>query len=386
MKRLAIISTHPIQYNAPLFAKLAQEPELQIKVFYTLSQGAEEVKDLEFGKTIKWDIPLLEGYPYQFIQNVSAKPGTKHFFGVDNPGLIPAIEEWLPNVLLIYGWSFKSHLAAIRYFKGKIPVFFRGDSTLLNEQKGWKKLARRLFLRFVYRYVDTALYVGTHNKNYFLAHGLRENQLVHVPHVVDNQRFSVISIPQQKKLFQMKRQLRIEKANKVFLFVGKFIDVKNTFLLLEAFHKAKFDQNVHLVFVGDGQHESALKTAAKSFPNVHFLPFQNQATMPLIYRLGHILVMPSRNETWGLAVNEAMAAGLGAVVSNRVGCGPDMIVEGKNGYVFETENINSLVKVLEQAILLDSNRILESNKEVLDRHSMQEASKKIAEIINKADG
>ncbi|MGB3547223.1 MAG: hypothetical protein WBA17_09630, partial [Saprospiraceae bacterium] len=87
MKKLAIVTTHPIQYNAPLFKLLASRKKLSLRVFYTWSQAADTVKDRTFDRDIKWDIPLLEGYDYEFVQNISKKPGSHHFFGIDCPAL-----------------------------------------------------------------------------------------------------------------------------------------------------------------------------------------------------------------------------------------------------------------------------------------------------------
>ncbi|HXO74089.1 MAG TPA: glycosyltransferase, partial [Puia sp.] len=170
MKRLAIITTHPIQYNAPWFRMLAQSNRLLVKVFYTWEQSQQGSKfDPGFGKKIEWDIPLLEGYEYCFVKNTAAEPGTHHFKGVINPTLNKEVESWNPDAVLVFGWSFSSHLACMRYFKGRIPVLFRGDSTLLDDKPGVKKWLRRVFLRWVYRFIDYALYVGINNKNYFLA-------------------------------------------------------------------------------------------------------------------------------------------------------------------------------------------------------------------------
>ena len=191
MKRLAIITSHPIQYNAPLFTLLAKRGNIGVKVFYTWGEAVLQKKyDPGFNKDIKWDIPLLEGYEYHFVKNIAANPGSHHFKGIDNPGLLQDIKEWDADAVLVYGWAFKSHLKAIRYFYKKIPVLFRGDSTLLGQKKNLKKLLRSVFLKWVYSHVDKALYVGTNNKNYFLQHGLQERQLVFVPHAVDNDRFS----------------------------------------------------------------------------------------------------------------------------------------------------------------------------------------------------
>ena len=164
MKRLAIITTHPIQYNAPLFELLAERNKIDIKVFYTWGKTVLEQKyDPGFGKVIKWDIPLLQGYDYEFLENISADKGSHHFKGIDNPDIIDSIKKYEPDAVLIYGWAFKSHLKVLRYFKNKIPVLFRGDSTLLDKKSWVSSLKRNLFLRWVYRHIDFALYVGKNN-------------------------------------------------------------------------------------------------------------------------------------------------------------------------------------------------------------------------------
>ena len=171
--RLAIISTHPIQYYAPLFQALAAREGLEVHVFYGWQGPSAGAFDPGFGADVTWDVPLLDGYPYTFLENTSADPGTHHFRGITTPELIPAVEAWNPDALLVFGWNYWSHLTALRYFKGRVPVYFRGDSTLLDEQGGLRTWARRLFLRWVYRHVDAALYVGQHNRAYFKAHGFR---------------------------------------------------------------------------------------------------------------------------------------------------------------------------------------------------------------------
>ena len=138
MKRLAIITTHPIQYYAPLFRLLSERKNIDVKVFYTWGeQSKDKIFDPGFGKVREWDIPLLEGYKYEFITNISTIPGSHHFWGINNPNLIQKINHWNANAVLVIGWNFKSHLRAMIYFKGKIPVLFRGDSTLLDEEKGF---------------------------------------------------------------------------------------------------------------------------------------------------------------------------------------------------------------------------------------------------------
>src|ERR1700752_1695452 len=121
MKKLAIVSTHPVQYNAPLFRLLAERNKIQLKVFYTWSQSESgSIFDPGFGIEKKWDIPLLDGYEHCFVPNTAADPGSHHFTGIKNPGLVNDIKEYQPDAILVYGWNFHSHLKVMRYFKGRV--------------------------------------------------------------------------------------------------------------------------------------------------------------------------------------------------------------------------------------------------------------------------
>src|SRR5258708_7201810 len=138
--RLAIITTHPIQYYAPVFKLLQERQQLTIMVFYTWGEGAEVKYDPGFGATIAWDIPLLDGYPFTWVYNTACDPGSHHYKGIINPGLIQQVQQWEADAILVFGWAYQSHLKCLRYFKGRIPTYFRGDSTLLDEPKGLKKI------------------------------------------------------------------------------------------------------------------------------------------------------------------------------------------------------------------------------------------------------
>ncbi len=324
-------------------------------MFYTWGDTVlKEKYDPGFEKVIDWDIPLLDGYDYTFVQNVSSRPGSNHFRGIDNPSLIQEIENWSPDAILIFGWSFKSHLKLMRYFKGKKEIFFRGDSNLLDEtnQNSFKTLIRRFFLRFVYRSVDKALYVGSNNKNYYSTHGLKNHQLVFAPHAIDNQRFSN-GINGVTRL-----QIGIPNNAFVFLFAGKFEIKKNPHLLLDAFIKIE-NPNCHLLLVGSGPLELAMKSKVATLPislsnRIHFLPFQNQTSIPAIYQLCDVFVLPSQGpgETWGLSINEAMACSKPVLVSDQCGAAVDLVKKGKNGYIF---NSNDGLDLLNKMEILSAN-------------------------------
>ncbi|NTE04821.1 glycosyltransferase family 4 protein [Agrobacterium tumefaciens] len=350
MKSLTIIVTHPIQYYVPVYQQLAKACKL--KVFYTWGeQGAASKYDPDFKRHIQWDVPLLEGYPFEFLENTAKDPGSHHYKGIVNPRLIENIKAFKPDAILVYGWAYQSHLAVMRYFKGKIPIWFRGDSNLLDETSRLRKILRKLFLTWVYQHIDLAFYVGNANKAYYQAFGLNETKLVFAPHAVDNTRFSTTP---NLAAEHIRAHLNIKSNEILILFAGKLESKKNPLLLLKAFSEITL-AHIRLLFVGNGELEAQLKASAQlhhekdKFKKVHFMDFQNQSQMPAVYQACDLFCLPSQGpgETWGLAINEAMAAGKAILVSDKVGCAQDLILKKKNGDTFISGDLTDLKNKLQ---------------------------------------
>ena len=382
MNKLAIITTHPIQYNAPFFKMLHNRGNVDVKVFYTWSQTENKKKyDPGFNMDVDWDIPLLEGYKYIFSKNVSKKPGSSHFFGIDNPNLIKEIYEFSPNYILVYGWNFKSHLKAIFHFAKKIPILFRGDSTLLDKQNRIKTFLRRTWLNFIYKKIDFALYAGSANKNYFLAYGIKNNQLYFMPHAIDNKRFSK-NEENIKKARLLRKSLNIKEEEIVFLFVGKLETKKQPLLLAQCFLKSGI--NAHLIFVGKGELEIELKSLVASHLNIHLLGFQNQSIMPSIYASSNVFVLPSfgPGETWGLAINEAMAAGNAVIATD--GCGASFDLINNNGFVIPKNNPDLLIDKIKIIVsdLGNMESMCQNSISIIDKFSFENGCIAIEKLLN----
>jgi len=366
---------------------LAGTADSSIKVFYTWGQAQGKVHDKDFGIERKWDIDLLSGYDHVFVKNIATAPGSHHYRGIINPSLINEVASFQPDKIIVYGWKFNSHLKLLRYFKGKVPLYFRGDSTLLDEPAGFsiKKVMRTLLLQWVYRHVDFVLSPGTASDAYFQNAGLSVRQIIRAPHAVDNARFSGTETPDELSAYEgsaqhWRKELSIPEDAKVFLFAGKLEPKKDPLLLVKAF--ARLHQqypNTHLIMVGNGILEEELKkmTSTPSPPlptsgrlnlsppplpsagkltSITFLPFQNQSIMPVVYRLGDAVVLPSKgpDETWGLAINEAMACGRPVIVSDRCGAAADIVKNAENGFVFKAGDESELLSCMEKMILGDT--------------------------------
>jgi glycosyltransferase involved in cell wall biosynthesis len=232
----------------------------------------------------------------------------------------------------------------------------------------------------VYRYVDVALYVGKNNRSYFEAHGFKKEELAWVPHAVENERFAEAR-GAEREAAQWRREIGIPKRAPVILFAGKLGSEKAPDILLDAFLSLE-DELAHLVIVGSGPMQEELKARAGNHPRAHFLGFQNQSRMPVVYRLGSIFVMPSRRDTWGLAVNEAMACGRPVIVSSKVGCAPDL-VDHDNGAIVSPNDPAALRDAID-SLLSDADelrRLGRNSAERIKKWSIENAASCTAEAI-----
>lgn len=352
--RLAIIVSHPIQYYVPLYRRLAQRDDIQVKVFFTWHGAQAAVFDRGFKQAVAWDIPLTDGYEFEVVPNISSDPGTHHFSGLRNPSLMQRVLAWQPDAVHLTGYAYDSHLKAMRTFhKLQIPLFFRGDSHLLDGPGGWKWPIKRALLSKAFKWPAAFLYVGHANREYYKAFGVPDSKLYYCPHTVEVSRFAEPDAEWGSQARRWRMDLGLTDQQFVLLFAGKFEDKKQPVALMRAFLEFA-DQNLVLVMVGDGELAPQVNALALNFPDrFRILPFQNQSRMPLVYRLGDLLVLPSSyGETWGLAVNEALACGQPVLVSDRVGCAVDLVRPGQTGEIFCASDWNDFGQKLKSCVNL----------------------------------
>ncbi len=349
--RLGVLATHPIQYHAPLYRALAQE--LDLTVYFAHEQTAEGQAAAGFGVAFEWDVPLLDGYESRFLENRAAAPSTQGFRGCDTPEIGRIIAEERFDAFLVMGWYNKSFWQAMAAcWRTGTPLMIRGDSQLLTPRhwalRAAKELAYRLFIpRFV-----AYLVVGERAREYYLHYGAKPERMFFVPHFVDNAFFAEHAARLAPQRNTLREQWGVRPDASVFLFAGKFIPEKNPVDFVEAVAAlARRHPEVEGVMVGDGALRPEIEAAvARTQAPVRLLGFFNQLQMPEAYALADALVLPSQTETWGLVVNEAMTCGLPAIVSEAVGCAPDLITNGATGHTFTPGDVTALSDAMEQML------------------------------------
>lgn len=334
MVDLAFFTTHPIQYQVPWLRALDARREINLTVYYDRILGKSE-QGRGFDVEFTWDLPLLEGYQWK-VYDRNEEDDASTFRSLRQANV-------RADAVLIGGWqtSYLRKSAVWAKLTGT-PAFVRGDSNALKLRPVYVRALHRGYLTLFDRY----LYVGKSNRKFYQQYGVGDEKLHRCPRFVENERFD----EQYQSFIQEKRKIRasfeIDEGETCFLFCGKFVPKKRPLHVLRAFRPLAVsnDHSVHLLMVGSGEKLQEAKDYARRHElNVTFTGFLNQSEIGRAYTAADVLLLPSDyGETWGLVVNEAMVFECPAIVSDRVGCGPDLVDDGETGYLFPFGAVDAL--------------------------------------------
>ena len=351
-RKILIFTTHPIQYQVPLFKLLSKNKNLNVKVIYASNHGAINSIDKDFQVKFSWDINMFNGYNYEILEK---KINVNSFF-LNTNKIYSKFREKKIDLCLILGWNNLFYLKAIfwSFFLG-VPIIARAESNLLKKDSLIKKTLKKIVFYIFFKLFNKFLYIGKANYDFYKNYGVSNEKLIPGPYSVDNNFFDNLKINKIK----IKSELKISKNKIIYIFSGKFIPRKRPLDILYAILDLREKKlNYHFIFIGDGQQKKECIDFAKKncLSNITFLGFVNQRKIREYYAIADIIIMPSEYETWGLAVNEAMASGCACIVSNKCGCFKDLVYtrgEKKNGFIYQ---VGDIAKIKELFIFFDKNK------------------------------
>jgi glycosyltransferase involved in cell wall biosynthesis len=352
--RVLLVATHPVQYASPLYSLYSKDPRLDILVAYCSLQGAESQVDREFGVEVKWDVPLLEGYPWVAVPNRSWNPGIGSVFGLFNPGIWRLIRDGNFDAVVLYtGYVFATFWIAVAAAKlSGIPILFGTDATAFQPQHAarWKLPIKRRVLPKIFRLADVVIIPSEATRRYILSMGIPDSRVALTPFVVDNtwwnQRASEVDRAAVRK------DWGVSEDALVVLFCAKLQPWKRPIDLLHAFAKANVE-GAYLVIAGDGPLRAGLEATAKVLgiaERTRFLGFVNQTRLPSIYRSADLFVLSSEYDACPVVVCEAMLCGCPVVLSDEVRGRFDLVKNGETGFIYSCGNIDVLAKILANAL------------------------------------
>jgi glycosyltransferase involved in cell wall biosynthesis len=339
-----------IQYQDPLFRRLAAHPELDLTVLFCSSVGAKEYLDHDLAVSLRWDLDMLYGYNHRFVGNLS--PMKTGLWRLVNPAAIGPILSREFDAVLVMGWGYvTTWLVYAASWAVRVPFLIAGDSSVIAAALSMKQRARKYLLGLLFSRAAGLMVSGARNREFYRHYGAGEDRFFPMPLAIDNERFFNASRMTQAERDAERRMLGIEPTHTVILYSGKLIARKNPLQSLEAYERMKHRDRTAMIYAGEGVERGMLEEYVRSrhLDNVHFLGFVNQRRIPEIYGISDVLVLPSSHEPWGLVVNEAMACGLPVVVSDKVGaCGDgDIVRDGENGFIFRAGDIGRLAEILD---------------------------------------
>ena len=288
-----------------------------------------------FGGRFEWDVPLLEGYSWGVLPQLRASPRLGSFAGLWSGSVGQALAALSPDAVLLTGWNALPLVQGLRAsIQLGLPTVVRGDSNSLMLRPAWKEAGHRLLLSCF----DAFVAVGRSNREFYERNGVRPERIVDGGHFVDEEHFRALRAREAPRRFELRRRWGIPENAFCPLFAGKLQPKKRPldFVTALATVAGRLPAGrIHGLVVGSGELEAEVRrTAETGAVPVTFAGFLNQSEIGGAYAAADVLVLPSDwGETWGLVVNEAMLFGLPAIVSDRVGCGPDLVSDGQTGFI-----------------------------------------------------
>jgi glycosyltransferase involved in cell wall biosynthesis len=353
--RIAVLNSHPIQYFAPLYAYLNAAPDLDVTALYLSDSSIRGDRDVGFGLDVKWDLDLLAGYRSLFLGQRAHRRNPRGFWSLVAPQTWNELRSGRYDVLWLHGHNYAANLVALIAAKTVgLPVMMRGETHLGLPCNPIKARLRPPLIGTLYQLCDRFLAIGSANAAFYRAMGVPDHKIHLVPYSVDNDRFvRSATLPDDKKA-EVRRRYGVPVEHPVVLYSAKFMRRKRPGDLLEAARRLKKEINrpYTLVMAGAGALEKRLRTFCEehALENVVFTGFVNQTELPSLYGASDVFVLPSEDEPWGLAVNEAMCARLPIIASREVGCVADLVQDGVNGYTPAAGDINGLAYALRRLI------------------------------------
>jgi glycosyltransferase involved in cell wall biosynthesis len=357
--RLAYLVSHPIQYQAPLLRRIAQESGIDLTVFFGSDFSVRSYRDEGFGVEVRWDTPLLEGYRSEFLPSLRDTGGLSITSPISR-GILGRLRRGHFDALWIHGYASVNALHAIvaANLLG-IPVLLRAESWLADRARSPLKLAlKQLFFHALGSGISAVLPIGSVNAAYWRHYFGEQMPQFLMPYAVDNAYFSNLAASAAGSQPALRADLQIEPGRPVILFASKLQTRKHADHLIEAYRlflntlpaEVSPQQRPYLVIVGDGEERAHLEAQAArhALADVRFAGFRNQSELPRFFQMGSVFVLPSRHEPWGLIVNESMAAGCPVIVSSDVGSHADLVTDGVEGCVYPVGEVHALCHALQR--------------------------------------
>lgn len=290
----------------------------------------------------RWKISEKVDFAYDILPSRKIQfTGNDLFTYFINFSIWSELNKYNPDWIVICGWDqFAYQIAFVWGWIHKKRITLWSGSTVY--ENSWRRTITMPIVRFFIAISSDFVVYGTRAKDYLISLGAGNKKIVIEQNDVNGEYFKSMAEKFKKSKIKIKKELKIATPHN-YLYVGQFIERKGIFDLIKAYEQVR-SKEWGLILVGYGKQEGDIKNYIEKhkIKNVFVVGGWEQYDLPKIYTCSDILVLPSKEEVWGLVVNEALYSGLKVVVGDRCGCAPDLVINGKNGYTFHSGDINDL--------------------------------------------
>jgi 1,2-diacylglycerol 3-alpha-glucosyltransferase len=317
---VAILTNIIAPYKTLLFNELTKLCKNTIILYVTRTSDERQ-----------WDIKEDRlRFPYEIIFPCSLNKVNPLMCFTKTWGKLNALK---PDILIVDGYSYSACWAGLLWAKLNCKKLILWSSSNLDDHK---RIFVKEFIKSIFvKKCDAANSYGTKSKQYLLTLGAgRENRILPVGNCTDNDFYFNQTAKFKTVKTTLCRQMGVPTQN--FLYIGRFSPEKNVLHIVKSYEKLQADK-WGLILVGSGPQTQEIKAYIenRSIKNIFMPGFQQKEQLPKYLAVSNIFILASISETWGLSVNEAMAAGLPVLVSHKCGCYPDIVKDGVNGFIFD---------------------------------------------------
>lgn len=352
---LAIITGHLTPYRIAFHRRIVRElPEVRLATLVTRYRtGPWTNPDVPEIGTVRFDLtPPPSHEPDVPRGGRSPMAHLRHERGVGRR-LVRWLDEHRPGAIICGGYDELPVLMALRWANRRgVPAFLWTDSNVHGDlATGLKRTIKNLYVPAVCRRYRGMLVCGQTGRRFFHRYGVRDERMFNMPVEPD---YSLIENMLVDRRRELARSLGIDPddGRKRLVCCCRLIPLKRVDLVIDAF-RAIADERPEwdLMIVGSGESRAALEAQAgvlREAGRVRFLGFLDPEPVAAVYHASHALVLASDYEPWALVVNEAAAAGLAIVASDRVGAAYELVRDGVNGFMFPAGDLPALTAALRQ--------------------------------------
>lgn len=352
MKRKKVLIIHNVisPHVTPLFQILAKKVDLT--VFYCAKNEANRM----------WN-EKPKGYQFKVLPNLSVKiRGRDLFTYFINPTIIKEISKLKPEIVITAGWDIFAYQIAFFYCKLKgIKYILWSGST--KYEKSWRREVSKPLVKIIVKGSDACIAYGTRAKEYLESLGAESKKISISLNTTDINRYRILAGKYRKSKSSLKKKMNLGDKY-LIMYYGQLIHRKGVDILIDAYERVKKQYKVAaLLIIGSGPLETTYKRIVdrRKLKDVVFIKDPGDIEICRYYAISDLFVLPSREEVWGLVINEAMACGLPIITTNRVGASADLVLDGRNGSIVGVGRSKDLSRAMINLI---------KNDELLNRYSV----------------